>query len=319
MVDQAHRDILDRQATSAEVEQHLGGALELVKEVVNYGSNLLVRCLGGTTGEILDVVAIAVFGKQAVAAVDAVEQLARTGSGLGARVVMRALLEASLYCEWVLASSDDKRARAYYVANLRREISWSKRAVPGTAEHDRFREAMGELYQDPLRDLPVGEAQVSDRIAALETHLNGKGFLEINTEFDRLKRGALDASWHRVAGASSLRDVAKDVGRLAEYTVFYSVYSDDAHSGSYKSHLEVREGGAILHPIRSLHQIDEVLQNSLSFAFRTYRVLLAKYRPDEIPAFNRLYRDEWRERYQGIPSVTVEFKKRPSEYGEPAA
>jgi hypothetical protein len=78
MVDQAHRYILDREASFAEVQEHLGGALDLVREVVDYGSNLLVRCLGGTTGEILDVVAIGVFGKQAVAALDAVEQLSRT-------------------------------------------------------------------------------------------------------------------------------------------------------------------------------------------------------------------------------------------------
>ena len=313
MVDQPHRDVLDREASSAEVDQHFRQTLELLREVVNYGTNLLVRCLGATTGEILDVVAIAVFGKQVVAALDAVEQLARTGSGLGARVVMRALLEASLYCEWVLASSGDERARAYYVANLRRELSWSKRALPGTVEHDQFREAMGEIYQDPLRDLPGGPEHVSDRIAELETHLKGKAFAEINSEFDRFRGNrSFDPSWHRVAGAPTLRDVAEGAGRLAEYTIFYSAYSNDTHSGSYKSHLDVREGSAMLHPIRSLHQLTEVLQNSLTFAFRTYRALLTRYRPDELPAYSRLYISEWSSRYRAIPKVAVEFKERPS-------
>lgn len=313
MADEPHRDVLDRDASSTEVDERFRQTLELTREVVNYGTNLLVRCLGGTTGEILDLVAIAVFGKQVVAALDAVEQLARTGSGLGARVVMRALLEASLYCEWVLSSSGDERARAYYVANLRRELSWSRRALPGTAEHDQFREAMGELYQDPLRDLPGGQEHVAKRIAEVEAHLGRERFSEINSEFDRMKGSRpCDPSWHRVAGAPTLRDVATEVGRLAEYTLFYSMYSDDTHSGSYKSHLEVREGAAILHPIRSLHQLTDVLQNSLTFAFRTYRALLSKYRPDEIAAYNRLYINEWGARYRAIPRVTVNFMERPS-------
>lgn len=319
MVDQAHRDILDRETSSAEAQEHLGSALDLVREVVDYGSNLLVRCMGGTTGEILDVVAIGVFGKQAVAALDSVEQLARTGSGLGARVVMRALLEASMYCEWVLAGPDDGRARAYYVANLRSEISWSKRALPGTPEHERFRQAMGELYEDPLDDVPNGEDHVANRIAQVENHLKSEKFDAINSKFNDLRKGkARDPSWHRVAGAPTVRDVAIAVGRLAEYTIFYDIYSSDSHSGSYGSHLEVREGGAILYPIRSLRQIDEVLQNSLTFAFRTYRALLSNYRPDEIPAYNRLYITEWSHRYRSIPRISVESKARPSPYGSPA-
>lgn len=318
MVDQPHRDILDREASTAEAQEHLGPALDLVREVVDYGSNLLVRCMGGTRGEILDVVAIGVFGKQAVAALDAVEQLSRSGSGLGARVVLRALFEASLYCEWVLAGPDDGRARAYYVANLRRELSWSKKALPGTPEHEQFRHAMGDLYRDPLHDVPGGQDHVAARIREVEDHLKGEEFSDINSAFDALRRGRpRDPSWNRVAGAQTLRDVAIAVGRLADYTIFYDIYSGDTHSGSYKRHLEIREGRAVLHPIRNLRHIDEVLQNSLSFAFRTYRALLQRYRPGEIPAYNRLYADECRDRYMGIPRINVELLERPSPYGTP--
>ncbi len=313
MVDQPHRDLLDRTQSASEVSEHFRPSLQLAQEVVDYGTNLIVRCLGSTTGEIVDVVGISVFGKQVVAALDGVEQLARTGSRLAACVVARSLLEASLYCEWVLSAESDERARAYYVANLRRELAWSRRALPDTHEHQQFREAMGDLYQDPLRDLPTGREDVDRRIAEVEAHLNGEGFCRINAEFDRLKDDRpFDPSWHRVAGARSLREVAQDTGRLAEYTIFYSLYSQVTHSGSYKDHLEVRDGSGLLHPIRGLHQISEALENSFTFTFRTYRVLLTRYRPDELPTYNRLYIREWRERYRAIPEVTVQMIDRPT-------
>lgn len=260
MADQAHPDLLDRAQSTAEVDQYFRRSIDLVGEVVDYGTNLLARCLATTTGEILDVVSIGVFGKQVVSALDAVQQLARTGSGLAARVVMRALLEASLYCQWVLSSANDERARTYYIGNLRREIAWSKRALPDTPEHQQFRKAMGEIYQDPLRDRPNGREETAKRIAEIESHLSGEGFRSINAEFDRLKKGRpFDPPWHRVAGAQYLSDVARDLDRLAEYTIFYSIYSDDAHSGSYKSHILLRDGGAILHPIRGPQQLSEIL------------------------------------------------------------
>jgi hypothetical protein len=179
---------------------------------------------------------------------------------------------------------------------------------------------MGELYQDPLRDVPGGGDHVANRIAEVEAHLRSNGFREINSEFDELRKDRpRDPSWHRVAGAPTVRDVAIAVGRLVEYTVFYDIYSGETHSGSYRSHLEVREGNAVLYPIRSLHQLNEVIQNSLTFAFRTYRALLSKYRPDEIPAYSRLYITEWKDRYRSIPKIDVKFLERPSPYGSPAA
>jgi hypothetical protein len=46
MPDQPHQDVLDRAVPSIEVREHFGDAVDLVGELADYGTNLLVRCLG---------------------------------------------------------------------------------------------------------------------------------------------------------------------------------------------------------------------------------------------------------------------------------
>lgn len=312
MADTPHRDVLDREGSASEAAQFFAPTLELMKEVVDYGTNLLVRCLRASSGEMDAMVSIAVLGKQVIAALDAVEQLASTGSALGTRVVARSMLEASLYCEWVLAASSKQRARAYYVADLRRELSRFRRMLPGSPQNSQLRADMGHLYEDLSLDVPNGTEYIENRILELETHLGSESFVEINSEFNRLrKESGREPRWHQVVGARTLRDVAKQVGRLADYTIFYSTYSDETHSSSRRSHLVVADSTAVLHPIRHLDQLGGVCRMCLTFAFRTYRALLIAHRPDELPAIARLFRTDWADRFNSVPMVDVEFKPRP--------
>lgn len=99
MPDQPHRDVLDRVRSAEEIAEHYRDGADLLAELVDYGTNLLVRCFGRDQAEIRDAIAIGVFGRQIVSALDAIEQVVRSGSGGDARVVARSLLEASFYGE----------------------------------------------------------------------------------------------------------------------------------------------------------------------------------------------------------------------------
>lgn len=96
-------EILNRDEASAEVEARFGPALQLPRDVANYGTNLIVRCFDSSENEIVDVIGVMVFGKQVVSCLDGVEQLAGTGSGVPAHLTARALIEASIDCRWVLS------------------------------------------------------------------------------------------------------------------------------------------------------------------------------------------------------------------------
>src|SRR5687768_16220997 len=115
MKDEPHRDLLDRDVPKEFAREHLGPALDLAEEVANYGSNLIPRCLSSSQGSLVEVVAIAVFGKHVVGMLDAVTVLVREGTCMPALLPMRSLIEASLSGEWVLRQDSDRRAVCFYV------------------------------------------------------------------------------------------------------------------------------------------------------------------------------------------------------------
>ena len=79
------------------------------------------------------------------------------------------------------------------------------------------------------------------------------GFQSIDLEFDK-KRGKrkINPEWYQIAGAQSIRQVAKSVGRLAEYTFFYSKGSRITHSASYKDQVRFVNDEVHFKPIRHL-------------------------------------------------------------------
>ena len=72
--------------------------------------------------------------KQAVAMLDGVRILVENGSVFPASLHLRAMLEASLFAEWILSSNSEARANAYYVANLRRERESAEKLLAGDFE-----------------------------------------------------------------------------------------------------------------------------------------------------------------------------------------
>ena len=311
MADQPNPVLLDRELAKASVRQYLTDALELTVEVVNYGSNLVVRCIQTSERTLVEVVAVGAFVKHVVAALDAIQILASEAAALAGKLQARTLLEASLCGEWILRDDSEKRAAAFYVWTLRRRRAWSRAIIPRTPEQVRLRTSLGDLYRDHAAEHPEVVAVAESEVSQIDEFLRRPKFAELDAYFSK-ERGtrSFDVPWYRPLGLQSVRAIAAAVGRLAEYDVFYSQDSDVVHASSLRSHLKISEGVAILEPIRGLSGLSGTLSRSLSMAFRTYRYTLERYRPDEVEAYSRLYREEWKARFLGIPQVDTELLPR---------
>jgi hypothetical protein len=128
----------------------------------------------------------------------------------------------------------------------------------------------------------------------------------IDTAFEtyrKKRRLKYDPPWYEVLGKSTVRQLAKDVERLHEYEMFYSLTSEVMHATSQKSHVQFSKGLLRIEPIRNLKGIDVLLNFSIAIMFQIYRSILTHYRPGELPNFGRKYVEDWRNRYRNIQGV----------------
>jgi len=302
MKEEAHKTILDRNTSAQYIREHFSESLELVGEITNYGSNLIPRCFVSTKRKLPDVIILGSLLKQAVAMLDAVEILVSQGALYAAHVPARALFEVYLYISWVLQQDKDQRGKQYYVWHLRRRRMWLRRMVPKTDEQKRFEEAIKELNLS--QDQPMQE-EARKQLAAIDKVLSKDEYKEINAEFDKMKRRGrdYDQPWYRPSGARSLADMAARLGVKPQYDIFYTQFSEIAHSEAFAKHILIKEQGIVFEPIRQLERVRTFLTIVLSLAIRIYQLILKEYRPEELSNFGRKYLEEWRLRFHTIKDV----------------
>jgi hypothetical protein len=122
-----YKPLLDREKTLEDLKQ-LRPWILLIRDITDYGTNLIPRCIGSSDRKLEDAVLVAALLRQVVAMLDGVEVLLSSGAVYASNLQMRALFEASICVDWMLAGDLEKKAQYYYVHNLRRIRMWARRA-----------------------------------------------------------------------------------------------------------------------------------------------------------------------------------------------
>jgi hypothetical protein len=303
MKEEPYTKILDREGPQANIEQHFKESIELVQEVVNYGTMLIPRALQDSKRDLTAAVLLGGFLKQAVTMVDAVEILVSQGALLAAQVPARSLLEAYFYILWILDSDTEKRIRQYHIWTLRQTRMWANRLIPGTDENKAFQSNLQQIPQIPSQILEEAHRQVKEIDRVLGSDENKS----INEEFNNLKtksKRPYDPAWYRPWGPKSIGEMAGKLGRNSEYEVFYSQLSNVTHSGAFKQYVRFEGKNLVFEPIRHLKGIKTLLTIVITLAFRIYRMILAHYRFGELENFKTKYINEWQKRFFSIRDVT---------------
>lgn len=255
--------------------------------------------------KLMDVVIAGHFFKHSVMMLDAVEAQMSHGAVFSAGVSARSMLEAYIYLAWILEKDTENRARHFYVWHLRQKREWARRLIKGTLENDRFEPHIANLYdlQDPCKRAAL-EKEAKKRESDISRFLSSAINKEVNDAFDKLKK-RYDVAWYRPCGPSSIRQVADAVKLEAEYDFFYSHFSDISHAGAFDKHVKICPQGIVFEPIRSPEGIRTLVNIVATLAFRTYRLIIKKYFPQEVQSFNFSYVTKWRARFQSVPDVVV--------------
>jgi len=201
------KPLLDSEQIVADVKEHLKPWVDLLRDITNYGTNLIPRCFSSSDRGLKDVVVIAILLRQTVAMLDGVEILLSKGASHAAHLQMRALFEASVYIGWILDGDSERKAQYYYVHNLRRKRVWASRIQVTSVEAREFNAILkesGAQLNDQDREAAARQIREIDRV------LSQPKFLEINKQFDKSRKGKkYDPPWYAPLGEQSLGTMAK--------------------------------------------------------------------------------------------------------------
>jgi|GEM_PF-1365596 len=306
MPDKPHLAILDRANFKLEIEKIFPAQLELLEQLVNYGTNLLPRCLDSSEGRIPDIVSILSFLKHGVTSLDAISILTREGAALSCYPHIRSIFEIDLYLRWIFEKNYSDRATAYFVWNLRQKRYWLRCCREGTREFDANLKHMEGAPGDPMKT-PLSQQDLQLEIDRADAQLARKELTRIYDLFEGMvKNSGKDVEWYLPLGPSSIRDMAARLGDEARYKVIYSESSQITHGLSMDSQFHFNAGGpeVVYDHIRTLDKLDQVFEMTFTLGVGIFRHCLKHYRPGELNNFNRKYKKEWRSAMQSVPKVT---------------
>jgi len=306
MEEKEHQAIIDRATSIGHVSENFTPILSVFRDVVNYGSNLMPRCYVSSKRMLEDAILIGVLLRQSIAMFDAIEILLSKAAVYPCHLQIRALFEVSLYLEWMLQEDTEKRAKYYYVSNVRKERIWAMRTQNGSPENVSYGKAMegfGDLFSDTSKRLSdKGQEYLKD----INRILAQTSFAVVDKEIEayRAKRKTpYDPPWYAPLGPQSVRQISVALKRLHEYETIYALSSEAMHSTSHKAHVSFSQGKLLFSPIRYLAGIDSIVRFSMSTILKIYRDVLGHYREGELASFGKKYGSDWREAFMDIPSV----------------
>lgn len=308
MKETPHNAILNREEAMAIAAQHFAKQTELLRDLANYGSNLVIRAYDSSPKKMAEIVVCGVLLKQVVAMVDAAEVLLSAGCGHASFLPARTAFEASIYIDWIFRADSERRATRYIVANYRDERLWASRVTPGTTEEAAFSKVAQLLGIDVHANRPQLASEAVTHLAEVNEILTQPELISIDQEFTAARGNRKrDPEWYELDGLQSIRQIAETVGRLPEYEFFYSKGSQVAHTGTYKDHLRFSDGQVRFKPIRHLADVNMLLNFIVSVCIGTYSKTLERYRPGETTAFSRKYLEDWREPFMNAVPVKYNF------------
>jgi hypothetical protein len=305
MTEMAHPNVLDRNAPREFVQAEYAAQLEVLSEVVNYGTNLLVRCMATNKQRFESPIALSVLS-QAIRMLDGFHVLISVGAVDTAKLQQRAIFEAYLNLAWILREDSEKRSRDYLVWYLRRQLARLHRVKEGT-------EANNDLKTDLVAgSIPFDTSlfssacnEVDDHLDRIRSLLSTSPLKETSEQFDMLPPRQRHAPWYVLSGVNNLRMLAHRLNERAVYDVIYTELSDVAHALNMSDHVKVGSSVVEFEPVRNLADLrrDFVLTSSL--AMQVYRVTLSYFRPEELPNFATKFATEWRTRLHAAPEIEI--------------
>ncbi|MFZ2642569.1 MAG: DUF5677 domain-containing protein [Verrucomicrobiia bacterium] len=288
-------NVLDREQ-AVKNAQVFKDALDLLNEIIDYGTHLIPRAYVSSPNDSKAVYLILVLLRQFLVHLDGVAILAAVGNTSSARLQLRSLLELAHKMQWVLASDTDSKLQHFIVAKLRKERQWYLIAEPSSPEARRHTYAANSATVKTMLLTDVAE-----RIRNIDEILARAPYASVDAKFrPHYAKRHFDKPWYEVYG-SSVRQIADKIGRLDEYQCVYSALSEDTHGSNTWESVSVEPDHQVsMNPVRKAERIPEFVGFAISMADRVYKMILHEYRSGEEENYHRKCSTEWNARFSRL-------------------
>ena len=297
-----HKGLLNDEGATAFASQELKPWTNLLRDLANYGSNLIPRAYSSSGKTFGDAVVIGILLRQLVAMIDAVEILLCRSAVHAAILQLRAMFEASVYIEWMLAGDREKKAAYYYVHNLLRRRLWAMRVQSGTSESSSFKDIMDGLPVDET----IGD-EGKNQVQEIDSVLSQSRFVAVRDEFrDWKRRNGRPPAWYSPLGVTDLRKMAISVNKEPLYVFLYGPGSEVMHASNFSQHIRLQSGRRItFYSIRHPKEFSTKVRLTAMIAIHIFMKILHEYREGECARFGQKYVEKWQQTFMNIPELKI--------------
>jgi hypothetical protein len=250
-----------------------------IDRCVDYGESVLDEIQKHPRNEYVDSTVSLLF-RDYLEFLDGVAVLIKNSCIESAIPILRSMFEHFLYLIFILEKHQDSRAAAYHVAHVK-----SKQKFYKNFSNSGFKDKLTQ--NDYPMELP--DKNLSKEIESLEKLLEKGKYKIVNDEWERTRKNNYknrQPNWYSLYnGPKTIKDLAYDMKRVAEYEILYRLWSSKTHGNS--SINSVVSGG--VKSIRHPESLKMVGTWAFSWTFILFLKILRYYRKRKQINFGYFY------------------------------
>ncbi len=297
------KQFLDPDLSKVSAKEPIEAASALIEEIRNYGHALFARCAYRPEGGDENV-AILFLYYHLLEMFDAVGVLVAESAPVPAELQVRAIFEALLALSYILKADTVHRAHAYLVSAFVDRIKFYETLDPSTPAGRRYRQSLASDPNCARMHLETPHPEAIDR---LKSGLAQPGYAEAYGQYQKVSRQRPPHWYQLFGGPTNLRELAREVGREGAYEILYGEWSILGHAKDalLRNLVEGKAGGPAVRPIRSPETIPQTVSHAVDFALEATRLMIQRYRPEELTRYAEWYVTEVRSLWFAVDELAA--------------
>lgn len=285
------KNIINRESTD-DVKKVISEFNPIIDECVNYGSQILYNDRNPKSDGVENLAPVMLL-RHFLETMDGISILINKGNAESSKILLRALFETMLLIEFLFEKDTLKRANAYIVSDIRRQIKAAKRLSPDSQEsksvYTTFKSEGFSVFPDNSQILDINEF-----IASKEKLLNLPDLEKINAEFEKLKRkGLKNPTWYNLNnGPKNIESLSAYLGQKTLYEILYRKWSGAVHGTDVymgKIYPGEKDSTISIVQLRYIKDLPEVVLYASLFSFKVFRVYITNRLPQSINEYQKWY------------------------------
>lgn len=273
--------VIYRELQIQRAQKFLAVATPLFQELVNYGSNALIRCATSSRrGENEDLAPLNLY-RHILEMTDACEVLLASSCAIPCILLIRSSFEALMGMEFIFETEVMyvKRSLAWLLAYAYKRRSTYESMLEDSPRGKEFRAAVAK--DKWTRDVPVfPQDKIQAAIDNMDKLLARPQFAEIEAEYRSFKNRP---EWYQLfGGPPNIQQLAYRLNHHVQYDFLYRHWSAVSHAQDFSNFIAVDSTGESgVRGIRDAGSLQEVSRFAATLMVEATRILIKEFRPTE--------------------------------------